>query len=85
MTRVCVPGTATAEIVAAPSLLDSASVAAAIGVSAAAAAVVIAYAAGAAATTAAMIQPPYLSLLPISMLPLPWRSLLLLLLLSLSI
>jgi hypothetical protein len=31
-----------------------------------------------------MIQPPYLSLLPISMLPLPWRSLLLLLLLSLS-
>ena len=78
------PGAATAEIVAGPSLLDSASAAAAIGAAAAAAAVAAACAAGAAATAAAMIQPPYLSLLPISMLPLPWWSLLLLLLLSLS-
>ena len=77
------PGAATAEIVAGPSLLDSASAAAAIGAVAAAAAVAAACAAGAAATAAAMIQPPYMSLLPISMLPLPWRSLLLLLLLLL--
>ena len=81
---MCVPGAATAEIVAGPSLLDSASAAAAIGAVAAAAAVAAACAAGAAATAAAMIQPPYLSLLPISMLPLPWLSLLLLLLPSLS-
>ena len=74
-------GAATAEIVAGPSLLDSASVAATIGAAAAAAATVIAYAAGAAATAAALIQLIYLSLLPISMLPLPWLSLLLLLLL----
>ena len=62
-------GTATSEFVAGPSLLDSASVAAA--AAADAAAVAIAYAAGAAATAAALIQPLYLSLLPIPVLPLP--------------
>ena len=62
MTLVCVPGTATAEIVAGPSLLDSKSVAVASGAALAAAAVAIAYAAGAAATATDLIQLLYLSL-----------------------